>query len=72
MKEEAIDGKYNYFGKLAKNFLESNYIAYIDGLKLCNLTKDDFYKYDGHPNSSGYAKIRNLMEIKLKEYTNKE
>jgi hypothetical protein len=71
-REEVINGKYNYFGRLVREFIVSSNISYFDGLKLCGLSKDDFYKYDGHPNASGYAKIRRLVENLLKEQTPKE
>ena len=33
-------------------------IEYHDGSETCDLTIDDFHKLDGHPNQSGYGKIR--------------
>jgi hypothetical protein len=71
-REEVIGGKYNYYGRLIRKFIISKNISYIDGLKLCGLSKDDFYKYDGHPNTSGYTKIRKLIENLLKDQTPKE
>ncbi len=33
-------------------------IKYHDGSETCGLTTDDFHELDGHPNQSGYGKIR--------------
>ncbi len=33
-------------------------IEYHDGSEVCGLTTDDFHELDGHPNQSGYGKIR--------------
>ena len=33
-------------------------IEYHDGSESCGLTTDDFHELDGHPNQSGYQKIR--------------
>ena len=32
-------------------------IRYIDGLQTCNLTKNDYFSLDSHPNDKGYDKI---------------
>ncbi len=71
-REEVINGKYNNIGKLFREIINSRNISYFDGLKLCGLSKEDYYKYDGHPKASGYAKIRRLIEGLLKEQTPKE
>jgi hypothetical protein len=56
-KEEVIQGRYSEFGAKSKDFIQSRHIPYIDGLALCKLNKGDFYRYDDHPNASGYKKI---------------
>jgi hypothetical protein len=71
-KEEVIDGKYDYFGRLIRQFIISNNIPYFDSLNICALSKEDFHKYDGHPNSSGYGKIGRLVENLLHEQTPEE
>lgn len=56
-KEEVIQGEYSELGKKIKDFILSRHIPYIDGLALCKLNKEDFYRDDTHPNASGYKKI---------------
>lgn len=38
--------------------VEAAGIEYHDGSETCSLTTSDFYELDGHPNRSGYRKIR--------------
>ena len=54
-------------GRLIREFIVSSNISYFDGLKLCAFSKEDFHKYDGHPNAAGYVKIRKLVENLLKK-----
>ncbi len=66
-REEVINKKYDYVGQLAGEVITSHQVIYQDGLKICGLREDDFYKYDGHPNASGYIKIRRFVENLLKK-----
>ena len=36
-------------------------LKFVDGLTLCKLTPDDYYKIDSHPNRNGYDKIKNCV-----------
>ena len=41
-------------------------IRYIDGLQTCNLTKNDYFSLDSHPNDKGYDKILDCVAEVLK------
>jgi len=56
-KDEVMQGRYSELGTKIKDFIVSRHIPYIDGLALCKLNQEDFFRDDGHPNASGYKKI---------------
>lgn len=56
-KEEVAQGSYIPLGQKVKDMILSQKLNYIDGLALCGLTSDDYYKNDSHPNAAGYDKI---------------
>ena len=36
-------------------------VDYVNGWRACGLALDDFFPLDGHPNASGYEKIRRCV-----------
>jgi hypothetical protein len=41
-----------------RQFIQNTGVQYIDGLDKCGLESNDYYKADGHPNKTGYQKIK--------------
>lgn len=60
-KQEALSNKWSSESIEARTFLKANGVNYIDGMEVCRLTGDDFYRADDHPNTIGYAKMRHCV-----------
>jgi len=54
MKDEILNGAYSFDLSSAVVPLD---IRYVDGLQTCNLTINDYFSLDSHPNDKGYGKI---------------
>ncbi len=69
--ETLFDNK-DLFGKKTFEFIEKNNGNVVDLFGKCNLNKEDFHIYDGHPNAKGYDKISfcisSIIEKKLEIY----
>ena len=60
-KQEALSNKWSSESIEARAFLKANGVNYIDGMEMCPLTGDDFYRSDDHPNTIGYKKIQHCV-----------
>lgn len=54
MKNETLNGAYSMD---MQSVVAPLNIRYIDGLQTCNLTMNDYFSLDSHPNDKGYDKI---------------
>lgn len=57
-KGEVVLGEYGL--DIAADIADAN-IEYVSLLRECAWDRRDFYKHDGHPNMSGYAKLRDCV-----------
>ena len=64
--ESLFDNK-ELFGKKTFEFIEKNKGNIVDLFDKCNLKKEDFHIYDGHPNSKGYDKISSCISLVIEK-----
>jgi len=57
LKDEVINGSYNYLGGILDQDLKKHGIEPVNGYKLCKLNSSDFFVNDGHENSKGYDAV---------------
>jgi hypothetical protein len=67
-QKDEIDGPTDV-GLEARRSIEEAGGKVFDGFKLCRLMAMDYYSNDGHPNSSGYAKIAGCVTKVIREVT---
>jgi hypothetical protein len=67
-KHEALSHKWSHESFEVRAFFQDIGVNYVDGMERCRLTGADFYRFDDHPNTMGYEKIRhcvaNLLKVK--------
>ena len=68
-KHEALSQKWSHESFEVRAFLQDSGVNYVDGMERCRLTGDDFYRFDDHPNTVGYEKIRRCVANLLKVET---
>jgi len=66
-KEEVINRRINPIGYVIREDIKGLGGSLYDGQSRCNLTKEDYFVNDGHPNASGYAKISACVTAAVKD-----
>jgi hypothetical protein len=60
-KAEASARQWSQESRKVRTLVEKTGVHYIDGMEKCQLGNNDFHRFDDHPNSVGYMKIRQCV-----------
>jgi hypothetical protein len=66
-KDEVVNQRVDPLGYVTREDIKRLGGEFYDGQAHCNLTKEDFFVHDGHPNAIGYAKISACVTAAVKD-----